>query len=67
MPPGRGPLSSRLVNSFKRYKSNYLSWQGLEEVQVHSKSEVYSILEKGSDKRKAAETFMNAQSREKRT
>eukprot|EP00090_Calanus_glacialis_P016225 TRINITY_DN25444_c0_g1_i1.p1 TRINITY_DN25444_c0_g1~~TRINITY_DN25444_c0_g1_i1.p1 ORF type:complete len:1065 (-),score=410.75 TRINITY_DN25444_c0_g1_i1:108-3302(-) len=36
--------------------------QGLEEVQVHSKSEVYSILEKGSDKRKTAETFMNAQS-----
>ena len=29
-------------------------------MQVHSKSEVYSILEKGSDKRKTAETFMNA-------
>jgi len=36
--------------------------QGLEEVQVHSKSEVYSILEKGSQKRKTAETLMNAQS-----
>ena len=30
--------------------------------EVHSKSEVYNILEKGSDKRKTAETFMNAQS-----
>lgn len=36
--------------------------QGLEEVQVHSKSEVYQILEKGSFKRKTAETLMNAHS-----
>ena len=36
--------------------------QGLEEVQVHSKSEVYSFLEKGSQKRKTAEALMNAQS-----
>jgi len=36
--------------------------QGLQEVQVHNKSQVYSILEKGSDKRKTAETLMNAQS-----
>merc|ERR1712142_1249783 len=36
--------------------------QGLEEVQVHSKREVYQILEKGSDKRKTAETLMNAHS-----
>ena len=29
---------------------------------MHSKAEVYSILEKGSEKRKTAETKMNAQS-----
>ena len=31
-------------------------------MQVHSKSQVYTILEKGSEKRKTAETRMNAQS-----
>jgi len=36
--------------------------QGLEEVQVHNKAQVYNILEKGSDKRKTAETLMNAHS-----
>ena len=36
--------------------------QGLEEVQVHNKNEVYTILEKGSHKRKTAETLMNAHS-----
>ena len=36
--------------------------QGLEEVQVHDKQEVYKILEKGSIKRKTAETNMNASS-----
>ena len=36
--------------------------QGLEEVQVHNKAQVYKILEKGSEKRKTAETKMNAQS-----
>lgn len=36
--------------------------QGLEEVQVHNKCEVYNILEKGSEKRKTAETLMNAHS-----
>ena len=41
---------------------NTLTLQGLQEVQVHNKSQVYSILEKGSDKRKTAETLMNAQS-----
>merc|ERR1712059_61732 len=35
---------------------------GLEDVVVHTKSEVYNILEQGSDKRKTAETLMNAQS-----
>ena len=34
----------------------------MEEVQVHTKSQVYNILEKGSDKRKTAETLMNAHS-----
>ena len=36
--------------------------QGLEEVQVHSKKEVYDILEKGSKKRQTAATLMNAHS-----
>jgi len=36
--------------------------QGLEEVQVHSKREVYQILEKGSAKRQTAATLMNAHS-----
>ena len=36
--------------------------QGLEEVQVHDKQEVYRILERGSQKRRTAETKMNASS-----
>lgn len=36
---------------------------GLEEVTVHNKNEVYKILEKGSEKRQTAATFMNAHSR----
>ena len=36
--------------------------QGLEEVQVHSKREVYQIFEKGSAKRQTAATLMNAHS-----
>jgi len=36
--------------------------QNLAEVQVHNKREVYEILEKGSYKRKTAETLMNAHS-----
>ncbi|XP_043277605.1 kinesin-like protein Klp61F isoform X2 [Venturia canescens] len=35
---------------------------GLEEVTVHNKTEVYKILEKGSEKRQTAATLMNAQS-----
>ncbi|XP_015172129.1 PREDICTED: bipolar kinesin KRP-130-like [Polistes dominula] len=35
---------------------------GLEEVTVHNKSEVYKILEKGSEKRQTAATMMNAHS-----
>ena len=31
-------------------------------MQVHTKSQVYSILERGSEKRKTAETMMNAHS-----
>ncbi|KAI8497740.1 Kinesin- protein 11 [Branchiostoma belcheri] len=36
--------------------------KGLEEVQVHNKDEVYSILEHGSAKRQTAATLMNAHS-----
>lgn len=39
--------------------------QGLEEVPVQNKQEVYKILEKGSLKRTTAATLMNAQSRYK--
>nr|XP_034181739.1 kinesin-like protein Klp61F [Osmia lignaria] len=35
---------------------------GLEEVTVHNKSEVYKILEKGSERRQTAVTLMNSQS-----
>lgn len=37
--------------------------QGLEEVTVHTKNEVYAIMERGSEKRKTAATQMNANSR----
>ncbi|XP_022091821.1 kinesin-like protein KIF11-A [Acanthaster planci] len=36
--------------------------QGLEEIVVHNKSEVYAILEKGAAKRQTAATLMNAHS-----
>lgn len=36
--------------------------QGLEEVTVHSKDEVYAILDKGANKRQTAATLMNAHS-----
>ncbi|XP_078042053.1 kinesin-like protein Klp61F [Augochlora pura] len=35
---------------------------GLEEITIHSKSEVYKILEKGLERRQTAPTLMNAQS-----
>lgn len=35
---------------------------GLEELQVHSKDEVYSILDQGRAKRQTAATLLNAQS-----
>ena len=37
--------------------------QGLEEMIVHDKNEVYQILEKGRAKRQTAATLMNAHSR----
>jgi kinesin family protein 11 len=37
---------------------------GLEEVTVHNKNEVYAILERGSFKRQTAGTLMNSQSRQ---
>ena len=36
--------------------------QGLEEMQVQGKKEVYTILERGSKKRQTAATLMNAHS-----
>lgn len=36
--------------------------QGLEEIAVHSKDDVYKLLEKGKERRKTASTLMNAQS-----
>lgn len=37
--------------------------QGLEEVTVNNKQDVYKIMQKGSEKRTTAATLMNAQSR----
>lgn len=53
-------LFSRLYEDGMRKGSVII--QGLEEVQVHSKQEVYRILERGSEKRRTAETKMNANS-----
>ncbi|XP_059227012.1 kinesin-like protein Klp61F [Stomoxys calcitrans] len=36
--------------------------QGLEEIPVHSKDDVYKLLEKGQERRRTASTLMNAQS-----
>ncbi|XP_005188525.3 kinesin-like protein Klp61F [Musca domestica] len=36
--------------------------QGLEEIPVHSKDDVYKLLEKGKERRRTASTLMNAQS-----
>ena len=41
---------------------NQTLWQGLEEMQVQGKKEVYTILERGSKKRQTAATLMNAHS-----
>ena len=41
---------------------NQMLWQGLEEMQVQGKKEVYTILERGSKKRQTAATLMNAHS-----
>ena len=37
--------------------------QGIEEVIVHDRSEVYEILERGAQKRQTAATLLNAHSR----
>ena len=37
--------------------------QGIEEAIVHSKAEVYEILERGAQKRQTAATLLNAHSR----
>ena len=52
--------SSRLYDDGVRKGSVII--QGLEEVQVSDKQEVYRILERGSEKRRTAETKMNANS-----
>ena len=55
------PCATVLLNVIILNPNKYCL-QGLEEVQVHNKAQVYKILEKGSEKRKTAETKMNAQS-----
>ena len=58
----RVPLSYRLVFVRSVFElCCIMISQGLEEVHVYSKSEVYSILEKESQKRKTAETLMDTQ------
>ena len=53
-------LNSRLYEDGSKKVSVII--QGLEELQVHDKREVYNVLERGSTKRKTAETKMNANS-----
>lgn len=53
-------LRSRLYEDASRKGAVII--HGLEEVTVHNKSEVYKILEKGSEKRQTAATLMNAHS-----
>ncbi|XP_012135049.2 mitochondrial ribosomal protein S9 isoform X1 [Megachile rotundata] len=43
-------------------KKGAITIHGLEEVRVRNKSEVYKILEKGSERRKTAATLLNSQS-----
>lgn len=53
-------LLHRLYEDQKQKGSVFI--QGLEEIIVHNKSEVFQLLEKGSDKRRTASTLMNANS-----
>lgn len=54
----------RTVRLFEDSKSKgSVHIQGLEEVIVHNKHEVYTIMERGSQMRKTASTLLNANSR----
>ena len=53
----------RNLKMFEDTKNKNIVIQGLEEVTVRSKHEVYQIMEKGSERRKTAATLMNAHSR----
>lgn len=51
----------RIYEDVTRKGSNIVN--GLEEVTVYNKNEVYKIMAKGQEKRRIASTLMNAQSR----
>ena len=51
-----------LIYDYLSLSRNQMLWQGLEEMQVQGKKEVYTILERGSKKRQTAATLMNAHS-----
>ena len=51
-----------LIYDYLCLSLNQMLWQGLEEMQVQGKKEVYTILERGSKKRQTAATLMNAHS-----
>ena len=63
----RADLTSAALLQTTYMYINYLKGsvvvQGLEEVMVHDKTEVYDILKKGSQKRQTAATQLNAHSR----
>ncbi|XP_078702020.1 kinesin-like protein KIF11 isoform X2 [Branchiostoma floridae x Branchiostoma belcheri] len=58
---GPGETPPKLTTLYEDRKGSVVI-KGLEEVQVHNKDEVYSILEHGSAKRQTAATLMNAHS-----
>lgn len=58
--PDTSNLKLRLFEDVTRKGSVVI--QGLEEISVHSRNEVYKILERGSAKRKTAATMLNAAS-----
>lgn len=51
-----------ICDTVRDYLQGSVVIHGLEELQVHSKDEVYSILDQGRAKRQTAATLLNAQS-----
>ncbi len=51
-----------LVRTFNQTDQTLLCLQGLEEIIVKNKSDIYALLDRGSAKRRTAETLLNKQS-----